>query len=158
MCADNDWDEMDANIVCQRLGFTNFRALPTNDSHFGAGDGLVQLSNVSCTKEHLSWSVNFAFIGAHHRCKYTAGVICTDNFVTSTSAPTTTCHGTTITYTSCNSTPTVSGRSGNSVPPIVYGTISGVLVIIGLIIAALATVVTVVVILRRKRVEQMENR
>ena len=88
VCADNGWDEMGANIVCQRLGFTNSRVLPTNDSHFGAGDGLVQLSNISCTKEHLFWSGNFAFIGAHHRsrCKYTAGVICTDNFMTSRSA------------------------------------------------------------------------
>ena len=81
-----------------------------------------------------------------------------DKFMTSTSAPTIKFHATTITYTSRNSTPTVSGRSGNSVSPIVYGTISGVLVTIGIIIAALATVVTVVVILMRKRVEQTENR
>ena len=47
------WDEVDANIICQRLGFNNSRALPTNDSHFGAGDSLVQLNrlSVSCIWE-----------------------------------------------------------------------------------------------------------
>ena len=88
VCADNSWDEMDANVVCQQLGFTNFRALPTNDNRFGAGDGLVQLSqytNINCSRRHLSWCINFPSI-ALHRCDYTAGVICMDIFMTSTSA------------------------------------------------------------------------
>ena len=86
VCADYSWDEVDANIVCRRLGFTNSRALPTNDSRFGAGNDLVQLNSVNCTKEHLSRCVNFAFIGANYRCDYTAGVICMDKHMMSTSA------------------------------------------------------------------------
>ena len=138
VCADNGWDGDEANAVCQRLGFTT--AFPTNNSRFGAGDDLVQLSNVSCPKEHLYQCVHFPSIGANHRCDYTAGVICMDKFMTSTSAEQ---------YNS------ISGGSGSSVSPIIYGTTLGVLVIIG--IAAFATVVTVVVI-KRKRVGQMENR
>ena len=160
VCADNGWDEANANAICQRLGFTNSIALPTNDGRFGAGDDLVQLSNDSCPKEHLSWCVNFASIGASHRCDYTAGVICMDKPMTSTSAkqlPTTKFHATNITDISRSSTPTISGGSGSSISPITYGAISGVLVIIGIIVAALATVVTVVVI-KRKRVGQTENR
>jgi hypothetical protein len=160
VCADNGWDEVNANIVCQRLGFTNSRALPTNDSRFGAGDGLVQLNNVSCTKEHLSECVRFPSIGADHRCDYTAGVICTDKFMTSTSAEqllTTKIDATLITYTTSNGTSTISGGSGSFTSPIIYGTISGVLVIIGVIIA-LAIAVTVMVVSKRKRVGQTENR
>lgn len=77
---------MDANIVCQQLGFNNSRALSTNDNRFGAGDGPIQLDSVNCTKEHLSRYVKFAFIGADHRCDYTAGVICIEKFMMSTSA------------------------------------------------------------------------
>ena len=152
VCTDNGWNGMDAIVVCQRLGFTNSRALPTNHNHFGAGNSPVQLSNVSCTnlKEHLSQCVNFAFIGANHRCDYTAGVICMDKSMTSTPAKR-------LTDTSHNSTPTVSGGSGSSISRILYGATSGVLVIICIIIAALATVVTVVAI-KRKRVGQTENR
>ena len=151
---------MDANVICQRLDFTNSRALPTNDSRFGVGNDLVQLSNVSCPKEHLSRCVKFAFIGTDYRCDYTAGVICMDKLMMSTSAeqlPTTIFHATNITDISHSSTPTISGGPGSSISPITYGAISGVLVIIGIIIAALATVVTVVVI-KRKRVGQTENR
>ena len=86
VCADYGWDGMDANVICQRLGFTNSRALPTNDNRFGAVDSTIQLNNVSCTGELLFQCVNFAFIGSDHRCDYTAGVICMDKFMTSTSA------------------------------------------------------------------------
>ena len=74
--------------------------------------------------------------------------------MTSTSAErvsTFTFHGTIITDTSHNS---ISGGSGSSILPIIYGTISSILVIIGIIIAAFATVI----LLLRKRVWQMENR
>ena len=86
VCADYGWDQVDANIVCQQLDFNNSMALSTNDSRFGAGDGPVQLNSVNCTKEHLSRCVNFASIGANHRCDYAAGVICIDKFMLSTSA------------------------------------------------------------------------
>ena len=157
VCADYGWDGKKANIICQQLGFNSSRALPTNNSCFGAGDSLVQLNSVNCTKEHLFWCVEFAFIGANHSCDYTAGVICMDKFMTNTSAErvsTTRFHGTIITDTSHNS---ISGGSGSSISPIIYGTISSILVIIGIIIAAFATVIILLVIMR-KRVWQTENR
>ena len=85
VCADYGWDGMDANVICQRLGFTNSRALPTNNNRFGAGDSPIQLNNVSCTGELLFQCVNFAFISSDHHCDYTAEVICMDKFMMSTS-------------------------------------------------------------------------
>ena len=169
VCADNSWDEVDANVVCQQLGITYQRALLIIDSRFGASDGPILLENVNCSNWHsnLSQCVDFAFIGARGDCKDTAGVICMDEFMISTSTEqvqTTTVRATTTnmlyatTYTSRNSTSTASGGSGSrvSVLPIIYGTIPGVLVIIG-VIAAVAIVIIVVVIVRR-RVGQMDSR
>ena len=87
VCADNGWDEVDANVVCRQLGITYKKALPSNDSRFGAGDGPVLLETVNCSKGHsnLSQCVDFAFIGAHRRCEHTAGVICMDESMMSTS-------------------------------------------------------------------------
>ena len=85
VCADYGWDGKKANIICQQLGFNSSRALPTNNSRFGAGGSPVQLNSVNCIKEHLSRCVEFAFIGADHRCDYIAGVICIDKFMMSTS-------------------------------------------------------------------------
>ena len=86
VCADNGWDEGDANVVCQQLGFSDQRALPTIDSRFGDGEGPILLENVKCLEGQstLSQCVNSMFTGALHRCKHTAGVICMGEFVTST--------------------------------------------------------------------------
>ena len=86
VCADNGWDEVDANIVCRQLGITYQRALPTNDSCFGDGEGPILLENVMCSEEQstLSQCGNSMFTGALHHCKHTAGVICMGEFMTST--------------------------------------------------------------------------
>ena len=100
------------------------------------------------------YTIEFAFIGVDHRCDYTAGVICIDKSMTSTSAErisTTRFHGTIITHNN------ISGGSGGFISPIIYGTISSILVIIVIIIAALAIVIILLVIMR-KRVWQIENR
>ena len=75
---DYGWDQADANVVCQQLGFNYQRALPTNNSHFGDGEGPVLLENVRCNQIHsnLSQCVDFQYIGTIRRCMHTAGVIC----------------------------------------------------------------------------------
>ena len=78
---DYGWDEVDASVVCQQMGFTYQRALPTNNSHFGAGEGPILLENVRCNQSHsnLSQCVDyFKHIGTVRRCMHTAGVICED--------------------------------------------------------------------------------
>ena len=88
VCADNDWDEVDANVVCRQLGITYQRALPTNDSCFGDGEGPILLENVRCNQQHsnLSQCVDFRFIGTHCDCKHIAGVICTDGDIVITTS------------------------------------------------------------------------
>ena len=166
VCADNGWDEGDANVVCQQLGFSDQRALPTIDSRFGDGEGPILLENVKCSEGQstISQCVNSMFTGALHHCKHTAGVICMGEDITpSTSteqAPAISSHGTT-TYTSYDSTYTSHatasvGSSSSILLPIIYGTIPGALVIIGAI--APVAIVIIVVVIARKRVGQTENR
>ena len=137
VCADNGWDEVDANVVCRQLDITYQRSLPTNDSCFGDGEGPILLENVRCNQQHsnLSQCVDFRFIGTHCDCKHTAGVICSDE-------------NTIITMS------TSTKRVLTTLLPL-FGSL-GALVIIG-VIAAVAIVIIMVVIMR-KRVGQTENR
>ena len=82
------WDEVDANVVCQQLGFNNQRALTTNDSRFGDGEGPILLENVRCNQQHsnLSQCVDFRFTGTSRDCKHTAGVICSDENIAITTS------------------------------------------------------------------------
>ena len=176
MC-DYGWDEVDANVVCHQMGFTYQRALSTNNSHFGAGEGPILLENVRCNQSHsnLSQCVDyFKHIGTVRRCMHTAGVICEDMAMSTSTelVPTTdqttsaSPHDTTTnishesTYTSHDtnsSTASENVGTGSSISPIIYGVMSvGVLVIIG-VIAAVAIMIIVVVVMR-KRAGQMENR
>ena len=143
---DYGWDEVDANVVCRQLGFNNQRALPTNDSRFGDGEGPILLENVRCNQQHsnLSQCVDLRFTGTSRDCKHTAGVICSDENITM-STPTKQVLTTYYTY---------SNGSGSLLLPLL-GSL-GALVIIG-VIAAIAIVIIVVVIMR-KRVGQTENR
>ena len=143
---DYGWDEVDANVICQQLGFNNQRALPTNDSRFGDGEGPILLENVRCNQQHsnLSQCVDFRFTGTSRDCKHTAGVICSDENITM-STPTKQVLTTLLSY---------SNGSGSLLLPLL-GSL-GALVIIG-VIAAVAIVVIIVVIMR-KRVGQTENR
>ena len=149
VCADNGWDEVDANVVCQQLGITNQRALPTNDSRSGDGEGPILLENVRCNQQHsnLSQCVDFRFTGTSRDCKHTAGVICSDENITM-STPTKQVLTILLSYD------TYSNGSGSLLLPLL-GSL-GALVIIG-VIAAIAIVIIMVVTMR-KRVGQTENR
>ena len=181
VCADNGWDEVAADVVCQQLGITYQKALPINDSS-GASDGPVLLENVSCSNRdtNLSQCVDFAFIGASRHCRVLAGVICmlinasTEQFPTASVYVTTTnkSHDSTYKVTSTTSdssesieqirtttfhtTIAINTLHNSSIIPIIYGATSGVLVIIGAI-ATVAIVITVVAI-TRKRERLMQNR
>ena len=101
VCADNGWDEVDANVVCQQLGF-RYQGAMTSNSRFGAGEGPILLENVRCNQSHstLSQCVDLRLIGGLiSDCECTAGVICVGEDMMSTSTeliPITTLHVTTI--------------------------------------------------------------
>ena len=160
VCADNGWDEVDANVVCQQLGF-RYQGAMTSNSRFGAGEGPILLENVTCNKSHsnLSQCVDLRHnIGILSDCEHTAGVICVGEDK-STSTELTVLYSTTINIMSHNSTnkshdttPTASVGSGSLTLPIL-GTM-GTLLIIGAI-AVIAIVIIVVVV--RKRMGQTKN-
>ena len=160
-CADNGWDEVDANVICQQLGFSYQRAFLTNNGHFGAE---VLLENITCNQNHskLSQCMDFVSIGGCHHCKDTAGVICKDELMMSTSTEqvqTTTVRATTTntslisTYTSQDTMSTASIGSGSSILLIIYGT-----TLVALLIIVAVAIVIIVVVIMRKRVGQIENR
>ena len=139
VCADNGWDEVDANVVCRQLGLSYQPPLSTSDS---TGEGLVLLENITCNQSdsNISQCVDFRLTGTRHVCKLIAEVMCTDAKSTSMERVSTTIYTNSI-------------SSSGSGP--IFGSL-GALVIIG-VIAVVAIVVTVVVIMR-KRVGQTENR
>jgi len=73
---DDGWDDVDATVLCQSLGFTSGIALEDND--FGSGEGTIWLEDVECLGfessiedcDHSEWGV--------HDCRHweDAGVIC----------------------------------------------------------------------------------
>ena len=81
---DYGWDQVDAIVVCRQLGYQ--RALPTNNSRFGDGEGPILLENVRCNQIHsnLSQCVDFQHISTIRHCMHTAGVICEGMMKTST--------------------------------------------------------------------------
>ena len=167
MC-DYGWDEVDANVICQQMGFTYQRALPTNNSHFGAGEGPILLENVRCNQSHsnLSQCVDyFKHIGTVRRCMHTAGVICEDMTMststelvpTTDQTPSTSPHATTAnishdnTYTSYAYYDTTLTASNSSVVAIV--------VTVGaLILLAMAAAITVIALVLIARLRLKANR
>jgi hypothetical protein len=79
-----------------------------------------------------------------------AGVICDDMMMSTSTKQVTNC-------AQASAHPTTIGSDSSTISPIISGIILGVLVIIGIIIA-LAIAVTVMVVSKRKRVGQTENR
>ena len=162
---DYGWDEVDANVICQQMGFTYQRALPTNNSHFGAGEGPVLLENVRCNQNHsnLSQCVDyFKHIGTFHRCMHTAGVICEDIMMststelvpTTDQAPATSPRATTAnishdsTYMSHDKTPAASNSS-----------VVAIVVTVGaLILLAMAAAITVIALVLIARLRLKANR
>ena len=78
VCGDG-WDDIDANVVCEQLGYTGVHSAETG-SLFGRGCGRIWLNNVecnrwdyrleSCSRSFSSWGVS--------SCGHSgsAGVIC----------------------------------------------------------------------------------
>ena len=165
----NGWDQVDAGVVCRQLGFNYQRALPTNNSQFGAGGGPVLVENGTCSSNHsnISQCMDFRYTGTFYNCiTTTAGVICADEDImmsTSTEKFATTAFSSNTTVnTSHNSTsvsncddtlPTALVGSGSIILPIAYG-ITGALVAT----AVIAIVIIVVVMRKRRGHAQMQNR
>ena len=167
MCADKGWDEVGANVVCHQMGFTYQRALPTNNSHFGAGEGPILLENVTGNQSHssLSQCVDFTRFGTHGPCMHTAGVICEDMMMststelapTTDQTPSTSPHATTAnishdsTYMSHAYYDTTPAASNSSVVAIV--------VTVGaLILLAMAAAITVIALVLIARLRLKTNR
>jgi hypothetical protein len=135
--------KVDANVVCQQVGFSYQRALPTNDSRFGDGKGPILLDNVACNQIHsnLFQCVNFQYIGTFRYCMHTAGVICEGMNSTSTKQiPANMSHDST--YASHDSTPTASNS-----------TVVAILVSVGALVIMVAIAVITIVLITRLRLK-----
>ncbi|XP_041470189.1 deleted in malignant brain tumors 1 protein-like isoform X2 [Lytechinus variegatus] len=73
---DDSWDDTDATVVCQSLGFGSGTAYPS--AYFGQGSGDILLDDVSCTGAESSLlECSNSGIGVHNCGHYEdAGVIC----------------------------------------------------------------------------------
>ena len=152
MCADDSWDEVDANVVCRQLGLSYQPPLSTSNGRFGVGEGPVLLERITCSQSstNISQCVDFRFTGTSHDCKLTAEVICTDEDIMMN----TPAEQVTTTVSPHDTTSTSSAGSGSLMLPIF--TSLGALMIIG-VIAAVAIVIIMVVVIR-KRAGRTKNR
>ena len=154
---DNEWDQVDADVVCRQLGINHLRALPTYGNHFGAGEGPILLYHVRCDKRHsnISQCYDFNILSSnHYDCKDSAGVICADGIdvmITHTERISSTTFSTTTTNVSHDTAPVASVGSGNLVLQIMCGTASALVTIV-------VVMVIVVTMKNRKGHTQMENR
>ncbi|CAI8032258.1 Deleted in malignant brain tumors 1 protein, partial [Geodia barretti] len=72
---DDLWDQTDAGVVCNVLGYTNGSAIALRGAHFGEGTGPIHLDNVICTgSENSLLDCRYS----PHNCGHyeDAGVIC----------------------------------------------------------------------------------
>ncbi|XP_048767769.2 deleted in malignant brain tumors 1 protein-like [Ostrea edulis] len=77
---DEDWDVIDARVVCQSLGFIG-HTIPLLNATFGEGTGPIWMSSVNCSgHEH---SIKKCVYKGKHNCSHNndAGVRCTDDGV-----------------------------------------------------------------------------
>ena len=148
VCADNGWDEVDANVVCQQLDF-RYQGTMTSNSRFGAGEGPILLENVTCNKSHsnLSQCVDLRYnIGILSDCEHTAGVICVgeDKSTSTELVLTTMLHVTTInmphvsTY-KLNDTTSTTSKGLDSSTIAIFGVLGALFIMIAVITAVLIT-------------------
>jgi deleted-in-malignant-brain-tumors protein 1 len=75
---DDLWDNLDAQVVCQQLGYTSHDAIAFGSAHFGQGTGIIALDDVVCTGKELSlFKCSHNSINTHN-CDHSedAGVRC----------------------------------------------------------------------------------
>nr|ACT53266.1 scavenger receptor cysteine-rich protein [Azumapecten farreri] len=75
---DDLWNEVDANVVCSMLGYTNGTARGVGNAYFGSGSGSILMDDVQCvgTEQNIAQCVYGGF--GVHDCDHSedAGVIC----------------------------------------------------------------------------------
>lgn len=78
---DNYWDNIDAEVVCQQLGYSFRNAEAFINASFGQGSGFIHLDNVRCTgTELLLLSCNYT---SNQNCNHfkDAGVRCNSDSI-----------------------------------------------------------------------------
>ena len=79
---DDDWDLMDAKVVCRELGCGE-ALVALRKAHFGQGSGEIWLDDVSCTGiEESLFACNSRRLGSHNCVHFEdAGVKCVGMYV-----------------------------------------------------------------------------
>lgn len=77
---DDDWDIVDANVVCRQLGCGHAIALPAPMT-FGQGSGPIFLDNVDCKGREAALSECWSHGWGIHNCYHyeDVGVVCNGN-------------------------------------------------------------------------------
>ena len=74
---DNEWDDVDAGVVCRQLGYGSF-GTSVHSAHFGRETRPILLTNVSCNgNESRLISCSYQSL-ANESCSHskTAGIVC----------------------------------------------------------------------------------
>ena len=136
---DYGWDQVDASVVCQQLGFDNQRAIPTSNSHIGAGVGTILFENVRCHST-LYQCVDLRLIGGLYNCYHTAGVICVgEDMMNISTEP--------VSATTLHVTTDSTGLGSSTIA--IFGTVSALFIVI--VIAVITTVLIVTIMVRKNK-------